>query len=87
MRGSQGVRKPRASLRVKATLHFIGTSNVPGEVRRSLSELQMNCCGSWAVTSADAQGYESVKTDSRSLGKILVTRQNTASLKCDKEWT
>lgn len=73
--GSQDVRKPRASPRVKATLHFVGTSNVLWEVRRSLSELQMNCCGSWAVTSADAQGYGSVKIDSRSLGKILVTRQ------------
>ena len=69
-------RETRTLPRVKATLHFIGISSIFWEVRRSSSEPKMNCCSSWAVTSADAGGYESVKIDSWSLGTILVTRQN-----------
>lgn len=84
-------RETRTLPRVKAALHFIRISNVFWEVRRSFSERKMNCCSSRAVPSADAQGSESVKIDSRSLGKMLVTRQNgnrgknTAFLKCNKE--
>lgn len=62
--------------RAKATLRFIGISNVFWGVRRSSAALKMNCCSSRAGKSADVRGYASVKIDSWSLGKILVTRQN-----------
>lgn len=55
--------------RVKATLHFTLISNLFWEVRRSSSEVKMSCCSAWTITSADALGYESAKTDSWCLSK------------------